>query len=208
MTTTTTAIKKKTPIWAKILLFTFLILVVGSIAAGAGVAVGMFVGAAQEREVQVIRSIELEKQVVLVRSGITGLKPEREVKDINGFVIPWSDRSLLLQYEFDTMVGIEGSEVSIVPTGEESFRVSIPNFILIGTDDPRYSVVNEQNGVLSLVTPEIDTLQLTQELLADDVAAEHIEGLRPVLEEQARSFYTNIVTAIDPSVTLEFEFAQ
>ena len=206
--TRNTILRRKTPVWAKLLLLTFLTLVVVGIAASAGVAAGMFFGAAQEREVQVIRSIELEEQVVLVRSGITGLKPEREVKDINGIVVPWSDRSLLLKYEFDTMVGIDGRGVSIVPTGEKSFRVAIPDFILIGTADAEYSVVNENNGVLSFATPEIDTLQLTQELLTDDVLQEHIEGLRPVLEEQARTFYTNIVTAIDPTITLEFEFAQ
>lgn len=206
--TRNTILRRKTPVWAKLLLFTFLTLVVVGIAASAGVAAGMFFGAAQEREVQVIRSIELEEQVVLVRSGITGLKPEREVKDINGIVVPWSDRSLLLKYEFDTMVGIDGRGVSIVPTGEKSFRVAIPDFILIGTADAEYSVVNENNGVLSFATPEIDTLQLTQELLTDDVLQKHIEGLRPVLEEQARTFYTNIVTAIDPTITLEFEFSQ
>jgi hypothetical protein len=206
--TRNTIVGRKTPVWAKVLLITVLTLVVGGIAAGAGLAAGMFFGAAQEREVQVIRSIELQEQVVLLRSGITGLKPEREVKDVNGIEIPWSDRSLLLQYEFDTMVGIDGREVSIVPTGDKSFRVTVPDFILIGTADPKFSVVNEQNGVLSFVTPEIDTLQLTEELLTDDVEAEHIEGLRPVLEEQARTFYTNIITAIDPTITLEFEFAR
>lgn len=206
--TRNTSATRKTPVWAKLLLFTVLTLVVVGIAASAGVAAGMFFGAAQEREVQVIRSVELEEQVVLVRSGVTGLKPEREVQDINGIVIPWSDRSLLLQYEFDTMVGIDGRGVSIVSTGDKSFRVAIPDFILIGTDDPKYSVVNQQNGVLSFVTPEIDTLKLTQELLTDDVLADHIEGLRPVLEEQARTFYTNIITAIDPKVVVEFEFAQ
>jgi hypothetical protein len=206
--TRNTIVRRKMPVWAKILLFSVLTLLVVGIAGGTGVAAGMFFGAAHEREVQVIRSVELEEQVVLVRSGINGLKAEREVQDINGIVIPWSDRSLLLQYDFDTMVGIDGRGVSIVPTGEKSFRVAIPDFILIGTADPEYSVVNENNGVLSFATPEIDTLRLTQELLNDDVALEHIEGLRPLLEEQARTFYTNIVTAVDPTITLEFEFAQ
>ncbi|MHA7292463.1 hypothetical protein [Arthrobacter sp. HLT1-21] len=203
----TTAVKRKTPVWAKVLLFVFLILVVAGLAGGAGVAAGIFFGAAHEREIQVIRSVELQEQVVLVRSGVTGLKPEREVNDINGFVIPWSDRSLLLQYEFDTMVGIEGREVSIVPTGENSFRVMIPDFILIGTADPNFAVVNQENGVLSFATPEIDTLKLTQEILTDDALAEHVDGLRPVLETQARTFYTNIITAINPDAALEFEFA-
>lgn len=61
---------------------------------------------------------------------------------------------------------------------------------------------------LSFVTHEIDTLRLTHELLTDDVVAEHIGRARPVLEEWARTFYMNIVTAIDPNVTVEFEYTQ
>ena len=38
--------------------------------------------------------------------------------------------------------------------------------------------------------------------------AEHIEGFRPVLEEQAVTFYTRIVSSIEPDATLEFEFTQ
>lgn len=35
---------------------------------------------------------------------------------------------------------------------------------------------------------------------------EHIEGFRPVLQEQAETFYTRIVNAIDPTIQLQFEF--
>lgn len=205
--TTTATTKRKTPIWAKILLAFFVVLLVAAAAAG-GMFVGKFFGATEQREVQVIRSITLEQKVVLVRSAITGLKPKRDVQDIFGFAIPWSDRSLLLGYDFATMVGIDGRDVSIERTGDNSFRVAIPDFIVIGTAEPAFSVVNEQNGVLSFVTPEIDKLKLSQEILTDKVVADHIAGLRPLLEEQARQFYTNIVTAIDPDITLEFTFAE
>lgn len=105
------------------------------------------------------------------------------------------------------MVGIDGEEVTITRTADDAFLVSIPDFILIGIDEPKYTVVNESNGVLSFLTPEIDTLKLTEEVLTDEVKTEHIDGLRPLLEVQAESFYTNIINAIDPDVTLEFKFA-
>ena len=198
--------RTRTPGWAKFLLVLFVVLAIAA-AAVAGLWLGRSFGASEQREIQVIKSVELQEQVVLVRSAIADLKPKADIQDVNGVTIPWSDRSVLLQYEFDTMVGINGEDVTITRTGDNSFRISIPDFILIGIDKPRYRVVNEANGVLSFLTPEIDTLKLTEEVLTDEVKAEHIDGLRPVLEVQAKDFYTNIITAIDPDVTLEFTFA-
>lgn len=197
----------RTPGWAKFLLVLVVILAIAAAAVG-GLWVGRWFGASEQREIQVIRSVELQEQVVLVRSAIADLKPKADIQDINGIAIPWTDRSVLLQYEFDTMVGINGEDVTITRTGDNAFRIAIPDFILIGIDEPRYHVVNEVNGVLSFLTPEIDTLKLTEEVLTDEVKTEHIDGLRPVLEVQAKDFYTNIITAIDPNVTLEFTFAE
>lgn len=199
--------RSRTPGWAKFLLVLFVILAIAAAAVG-GVWLGRSFGASEQREIQVIKSVELQEQVVLVRSAIADLKPKADIQDINGIAIPWTDRSVLLQYEFDTMVGINGEDITITRTGDNAFRIAIPDFILIGIDEPRYLVVNEANGVLSFLTPEIDTLKLTEEVLTDEVKAEHIEGLRPVLEVQAKDFYTNIITAIDPDVILEFTFAE
>lgn len=199
--------RSRTPGWAKFLLVLVVILAIAAAAVG-GLWVGRWFGASEQREIQVIKSVELQEQVVLVRSAIADLKPKADIQDINGIAIPWTDRSVLLQYEFDTMVGINGEDVTITRTGDNAFRIAIPDFILIGIDEPRYHVVNEVNGVLSFLTPEIDTLKLTEEVLTDEVKTEHIDGLRPVLEVQAKDFYTNIITAIDPNVTLEFTFAE
>lgn len=198
--------RTKTPGWAKFLLVLFVVLLIAAAAIG-GLWLGKSFGASEQREIQVIKSVELQEQVVLLRSAIADLKPRADIQDINGVAIPWTDRSVLLQYEFDTMVGIDGEEVTITRTADNAFLVSIPDFILIGIDEPKYTVVNESNGVLSFLTPEIDTLKLTEEVLTDEVKTEHIDGLRPLLEVQAESFYTNIINAIDPDVTLEFKFA-
>lgn len=214
MTTTTTppAVlprkpRSRAPWWAKLLLVIFVLLAIVGAAVG-GLWLGRAFGASEQREIQVIKSVELQEQVVLLRSAIADLKPKADIQNVNGLAIPWSDRSVLLQYEFDTMVGINGEDVTITRTGDNAFRIAIPGFIIIGIDKPRYRVVNETNGVLSFLTPEIDTLKLTEEVLTDEAKKKHIEGLRPVLEVQAKEFYTNIITAIDPDATLEFTFAE
>lgn len=215
MTTTTPTARRKTPIWAKLLLVLFVLLLIGGAAVG-GVALGKFLGAYEERNVQVIRSITREEQVVLVTAGVTdlktisteGLKVEIPGLDILNFTIPGTVRSVLIRYDFDAKLGIEGKDVRIEPSGENAYRVVIPEFTLIGYDDPTFSLAKEENGIFSWTTPEIDKFDLIETALSDKSAAATIEGARPVLEEQARTFYGNIIHAIDPSITLTFEFAQ
>lgn len=79
-------------------------------------------------------------------------------------------------------------------------------FTFLGYDNTNFSVATEGNGILSWTTPEIDTLEATEELLTDEAVAEHIDGFRPLLEDQAVVFYTRIVSSIEPDATLTFEF--
>lgn len=203
--TTTTPSRRKTPIWAMALL----ILVIAAIAALAGLAVGRFLGATEERDVQVVRSVKGEEQVILLTAGLTDIKEERNNQTFFGlFDIPLSDRTMFIRYEFDAKFGIEGKEVGIEPLGDKSYRITIPEFIFLGYDDPNFSIATESSGILSWTTPAIDTLQATREILTDEAVAEHTEGFRPLLEEQAVRFYTRIVSSIEPEATLEFEFTQ
>ncbi|WP_454149727.1 hypothetical protein [Microbacterium lacticum] len=103
---------------------------------------------------------------------------------------------------------LQGKDVEIVQTGDNSYRITIPEFIYLGYSDPDLSVADEENGILSWTTPEIDTSEIFEELLSSQVVSEHIDGFRSVLEEQAKTFYTKIVTAIDPDIVLDFTFAE
>lgn len=212
--TTNTSVQRKTPIWAKIMLVLFVLLLIGGAAVG-GIAIGKFFGASEERSVQVIRSITREEQVILVSAGVTDLKSvsteglEISVPgDLLKFTLPGSVRKVLVRYDFDAKLGIEGKDVRIEHVGDNAYRVFIPKFIMLGYDDPKFSLAKEENGVLSWTTPEIDRFKLAEHALSNESAAATIEGARPVLEAQAETFYTNILTAIDPSITLTFEFAQ
>lgn len=197
----------RTPLWARILLVIFVLALLAA-AAFAGVAVGKWLGASEERDLQVVRSVRGEEQVILLTAGLTDIKEERDSQTFFGlFDIPLSDRTTFLRYEFDAKFGIDGKEVGIEPLGDKAYRITIPEFVFLGYDDSDFSVATESNGILSWTTPEIDKLQATEELLSDEAVAEHIAGFRPLLEEQAATFYTRIVSSIEPDATLTFEFA-
>lgn len=200
-----------TPLWAKILLVLVILAVIAAAAVG-GITVGKFFGAQESRDTQVIRSIKGEEQVILLTAGMTDVKEEKAdglrlaIGDLQLFTLPGTERSLLVRYEYDAKFGIEGQDVDIQSTGSNSYLVTIPKFIYLGYANPDLSVAGEKNGALSWTTPEIDKSAVFEQILTDQVMKEHIDGFRPVLQEQSETFYTRIVNAIDPSIQLQFEF--
>lgn len=203
---------RKTPIWAKVLLVVVILGVIGA-AALVSFNVGKIFGATESRDTQVIRSIKGEEQVILVTAGMTDVQEEREdglnfaLGDWDLFTLPGSERSVLVRYEYDAKFGIEGKDVEISQTDDNAYLITIPKFIYLGYANPDLSVADEKNGLLSWATPEIDTTEVFEKLLSEQAVAQHIDGIRAVLEEQAELFYTRIVEAIDPTITLTFEFA-
>lgn len=213
ITTTAPAPKpvKKTPLWAKFLLIVVIIAVISG-AALVSFNVGKFFGATESRDTQVIRSIKGDEKVILVTAGMAEMEEERAdglklaVGDWNLFTLPGSERSVLARYEFDAKFGIDGNDVEITKTGDNAYRITIPEFISLGYADPVLSIANRENGFLSWTTPEIATDDVFEELLSSTAIEEHIDGYRPLLEEQAETFYSKIVEAIDPAIELTFEF--
>ncbi|HWU29908.1 MAG TPA: hypothetical protein VN041_12580 [Microbacterium sp.] len=205
---TTTTPRRTAPAWAKVLLVVVILALIGA-AAFAGLTIGKFLGASEERDVQVVRSVQGEEQVILLTAGLTDIKEKHGKQTFFGlFDVPLSDRTSFLRYEFEAKFGIEGKQVDVEPLGDKAYRITIPEFIFLGYDDPEFSVATESNGILSWTTPAIDTLKATEELLSDKAVAEHIDGFRPLLEEQAITFYTRIVSSIEPDAKLTFEFSE
>lgn len=200
--------RSRTPLWAKILLALVVVALIAAAAFG-GIAIGTYVGARETRDVQVVKSIEREEQVVLVTTGLANVIDARRegLELLPGITLPGSERQTLIRYDFDAKFGIEGSDVTIEQRGTDAYLISIPEFIFLGYDNPVFTVVSENNGILSWTTPEIDNLDVIERKLTNDAVASEIDGIRPLLEEQARTFYTDIIKAIDPDITLTFEFA-
>lgn len=197
---------------AKVLLWPLLLMMV--LALGAGVLVAMYAAswaspfglASDERNSQVVKSITKEEQVVLLGLGIEGIDEKRQNGTFFGVPVPGSERATFLRYSFDAKLGIEGKDVEIDQRGENSFLVTVPEFIFVGIDNHDYDVAVESNGILSWTTAEIDELEMVNNVLNDEVKAAHIESNIDALKDQARRFYSGIIESIDPDVDLEFQF--
>lgn len=187
-----------------------LALIVGLVV-GAGIVRSMAPAVGTEVETlneQVARSISLDEQVVLVSLGIQGITSERIQSTVFGKKVPGTARTSFLQYTYDAKLGIEGDEVIVEETGENQFLVKIPEFIFIGHENAEFKTVVEDNGVMSFVTPEVDTAGLITEVLNEDARDTHIDSNREVLELQARNFYSGIIHGVEPDIDLTFEFAE
>lgn len=177
------------------------------VAMQAASAASLFGVSTETRNTQVINSITKQEQIVLLSLGIQGIYEKNQRGDFLGAEIPGSERASFLQYNFDAKLGIEGGDVMIEQTGEDHFLISIPETIFIGHNNESFTMVAENNGALSWVTPEIDSVEMINEILDDSTQAEYIEKHKALVEEQAKAFYTGIITSIDPEIVVEFEFS-
>ncbi len=79
---------------------------------------------------------------------------------------------------------------------------------LLSACPPRLAGRCETNGVLSFTTPEIDTAAVITNVLNDEAKSKYIASNNAILRDQAKAFYTGIINAIDPTITVAFEFSQ
>lgn len=150
--------------------------------------------------------MERTKEVSLLRLGITGIKSQENKSHFFNMEIPGTERARFIQYSFDAKLGFEGKDVVIEKSGGNTFDITIPQFKFIGYDHPEYRVIVDQNGALSFGTPQIDTADMINEILTNTAKNEYVETNREILEEQAKSFYTSIVTSVNSEAKLNFTF--
>lgn len=167
----------------------------------------------ETRSTQLVKSITREEQVVLLSLGIQGIEKKSESgKFFAGTFFetgnPGGERTKFIQYTFKAKLGIEGKDVTVEQTGEGEIIVSIPEFIFIGNSDPDFELVAEKNGALSWATAEIDSLDMVNSILSTDNQKHFVDENVEILEDQARAFYRGIITSIDPTVDVTFEFHQ
>lgn len=163
--------------------------------------------ASEEHNSQVVRSIERKEEIVLVQLGVEGIADKRTHSRIGDFDIPWTGRAVYLRYTFDAKLGIDGDAVTIEPTGDDTWRVSIPAFIFIGADNVRGEIAAETADGLAWTTPEIDDHEMRDSILNDEAKALYIENNQELLRDQAEIFYSNIIHAVDPDAVLKFVFS-
>jgi hypothetical protein len=162
----------------------------------------------QSRSTQVVQALERKKDVVVLNLSVAGVDDDRTNLKFYGLDVPGSDRATFLRYTFDAKLGFSGADVTIQETGQNQILVSIPKFAFIGYDNFDSEIAAEENGLLSWLTPAIDDREMAEKFLNEETRQEYVATNTVLLEEQAQTFYTDIVTAIDPTIALEFEFAR
>jgi len=172
-------------------------------------SLSLFDTASETRDTQIINSVTRKEQVVLLSLGIQGISEKNQRGSFPfGIDVPGSERASFVQYGFNAKLGIEGKDVKFVQTGKTDLLVSIPKFIFIGHDKESFKLVAEVNGVLSWVAPKIDTIEMINNILNNDAQKKYIDSNEEILRDQAKVFYTSIITSIDPTIAIRFEFPQ
>lgn len=192
-----------------------ILLAVGLFGAGVVAAVGVsrvlpnlpyFGTDSSSRNTQIVHAVTRTEQVSLMSLGIQGISSKNQKSTFQGIDIPGSERASFIQYSFSAKLGIEGKSVKIAQVAASEYLVSVPKFVFIGHSDVDFRLVIESNGVVSWVTPKIDTVEMVNAILNDDSKDQYIIANSDILKDQAKSFYGRIVSSIDPSISLKFEF--
>lgn len=156
---------------------------------------------------QVIRAVERTQEVSLVSLGIQGIIKEEKSRTVFGVSLPGSGEKVLIQYTFSAKLGIDGTKVQVEQKGEHSYRVSIPDFIFIGYDQPVFEEVAEDSGVLRALTEDIDRAEMINKVLDDDAQDDYIASNIDVLEDQTRVFYETLIKGVDTDASVAFTFS-
>jgi hypothetical protein len=160
----------------------------------------------ESHDSQVIHAIERTQEVSLLSLAIQGIKEKDQSAEIFGRSIPGTGERVFLQYNFEAKLGVDGAEVKVTKTGKSAYLISVPEFRFIGYDEPTFKVAVEDGGVLSWATPDIDQVEMVNEILNDDARQTYLASNEELLKEQTKVFYDSLITSIDPAIVTTFEF--
>ena len=160
----------------------------------------------ESRDTQVIKSIERTQEVSLLSLAVQGIKEKKESGKVAGWGIPGVWKATFLQYSFDAKLGIDGQRVKVIRAGDNAYRVTVPEFIFIGHADPEFKVAVEDGGALGWATQDIDEVEMVNEILNDDARDTYVEENEELLQDQTKVFYDSLITGIDPSAKITYEF--
>lgn len=168
--------------------------------------VASWIGATADKNTQIVNAVTRTQEVALVTLGIEGIRERKtEAGQILFLSIP-NSRAAFLRYSFDAKLGFNAEDSEVDEQADGSFVIRVPEFTVIGLDNQNVEVAAENNDLLSWTTPEIDKVGMVNDLFGAELQAEYLEKNAELLQDQTRNFYTGIVTAIDPDVTVTFEF--
>lgn len=156
---------------------------------------------------QVIQAIERTEEVSLMSLGIQGILQKEQSTEILGRSIPGTGEKVFILYKFTAKLGLDNEQVSVAETGEDAYTVTVPDFMFIGTQEPTFESPIEDGGILRWVTPDIDKLELVNDILSNEGKQEYVDSNRDLLEDQTKVFYDGLITSVVPGAEVAYEFA-
>lgn len=160
----------------------------------------------ESNDSQVIAAVERTQEVSLLSLAVQGIIEEKRAREIFGRGVPGSTESVFVQYNFKAKLGVDGSGVQVERTGDHSYRISVPEFTFIGYEEPTFKVAAQDSGVLSWITPDIDQVEMVNELLNDDAKTTYISDNQDALQDQTKVFYDSLIQGIDPDAATTYTF--
>lgn len=162
-------------------------------------------------QTQVVEAVERIEEVALLSLNVRDLVDESDSVSLGlpwgEWVVPGTERSLLVEYSYASKLGVDGSRVQLEASDEHDYLIRVPEFIFIGQSNVDIKVLVDSNGIISFATPAIDKLAMAETVLGDDNKRKIIQQHDSDLRLQAQEFYTGLVLSIDPEANLEFQFA-
>ena len=156
---------------------------------------------------QIVQAIERTQEVSLMSLGIQGILEKEQSTTVFGKSIPGTGEKVFVVYKFKAKLGLDGELVQVEETGENTYTVTVPEFLFIGTQQPTFEEAVNDGGILRFVTPDIDQLELVNEILSDEGKEEYIDSNRDLLQDQTKVFYDGLITSVVADAEVTYEFA-
>ena len=177
--------------------------------------IGYFQGikASDERKQIYMQITRLEKvnESVFLNTGIQRVELVEKDKKIPGtnISIPLSIKKGVIILNYDAKFGIkEGIKVKKI--AEHEYELTIPKYQVLGIElskssKEQYKILAPSGELLSGATENIGTGEDVVKALSNKEQEEYLEQYKELITESAETYYTNIVTSIDPDAKLTFK---
>nr|WP_244652413.1 DUF4230 domain-containing protein [Glutamicibacter sp. FBE19] len=184
-----------------------LVVIVGVTLAGAHYFGNPFDALGASKNTRVLYSIRNVEEVALLSLGVQEIVNASEDKSLFNVAIPGTTKTSNVQFSFQAKLGIDGQNVKVEDAGSNGYMITIPKFEFIGMENLDIQVLNEENGVLSWVTPDVDKDAMLAEVVNADLQDKYIENNEQLLRQQAENFYRGLTDSVAPDATVEFVFS-
>ncbi len=173
---------------------------------------GYLSGAAErQHEIKVstaIEHIEQVNEVVFLNTAVQKIITAKNYTTIFGQEVPFSEKSALLIVKYKAKFGIK-SPVRIESSGENSYRITVPDFQVIGLaldEQEPYIIYDKSGDILSFTTEEIDTGQLITDEFKSAEQQNFLTQYEEDIQESARNYYQSLFKAISPDIQVQLVF--